>query len=263
MSLIHSIFQRFAKTILLVLLSAVFFGALPVSAAQVLVAAASDLRFALDEIVRDYNSVRGQQITPVYGSSGNFARQIAQGAPFELFMSADESYIFTLQDQGFMRDAGALYALGRLALVSTAGSSFDVNAGLNGLDAATLRRFAIANPEHAPYGARAREALQRAGLWQGMESKLVFGENVSQAAQFAYSGNADGGIIAYSLALSPNLPKGTTYSLIPAEMHDPLRQRMALTSSAGAEAWDFYRYLQQPAAQTVLKRYGFEQAGGN
>ena len=124
-----------------------------------------------------------------------------------------------------------------------------------------LKKFAIANPEHAPYGRRAEEALKHQGLWDSIQDKLVLGENVSQATQFATSGGAQGGIIAYSLALSPNVSKLGSYALIPEEWHEPLRQRMALIKGAGETAQTFYAFMQGPSARAIMRRYGFVLPG--
>ncbi|HMV05980.1 MAG TPA: molybdate ABC transporter substrate-binding protein [Accumulibacter sp.] len=225
------------------------------------VAAAADLQFALAEIVADYSRLTGRQVSIAYGSSGHFARQIAQGAPFDLFISADEEYVLRLAAQGMLRDSGRLYAIGRLALLVPRGSRLTADESLSGLAAAIadgrLRRLAIANPEHAPYGRAARAALQHAGLWNVLQGKLVLGENVAQAAQFALSGSAEGGIVAWSLSLSPELARRSSAALIPAAWHPPIRQRMALTRGAGEAAIRFYDYLQQPAARAVLERHGF------
>ena len=225
------------------------------------VAAAADLQFALAEIVADYRRTTGRQVSVAYGSSGHFARQIAQGAPFELFISADEEYVLRLAAQGRLRDTGRLYAIGRLALLVPHGSPLTADERLSGLAAAIadgrLRRLAIANPEHAPYGRAARAALEHAGLWNVLQGKLVLGENVAQAAQFALSGSAEGGIVAWSLSLSPELARRSSAALIPAAWHPPIRQRMALTRGAGEAAIRFYDYLQQPAARAVLERHGF------
>mgnify|MGYP000969082745 CR=1 FL=1 len=234
---------------------------LPGRAAAVNVAAAADLKFALSEIAADYERQGGGRVVLSFGSSGHFARQIPQGAPFELFLSADEDYVFELARQGVLRDQGRLYAIGRLALLLPQGSPIAVDAELRGLAralaAGRLQRLAIANPLHAPYGRAARAALERAGLWQAVQGRLVFGENVAQAAQFALSGSAQGGIVAWSLAQSPEVARRGVAVLIPAAWHPPLRQRMALTLQAGAEAQRFYEYLQQPLARAVLARHGF------
>jgi len=225
------------------------------------VAAASDLQFALQQVHAQFVRDTGQQVQLVFGSSGNLYRQIVEGAPFELFLSADESFVTQLAEQGLTRDEGRLYAIGRLALFVPQGSPLQVDADLNGLRAALqrgeIRRFAIASPEHAPYGARAEEALRHAGLWDALQDALVLGENVSQAAQFAASGNAQGGIIAYSLALAPNVAALGSAALLPESWHSPLRQRMVLLKNASPAAEAFYAYLQQPAAQAILSRYGF------
>jgi molybdate transport system substrate-binding protein len=225
------------------------------------VAAAADLKFALSEIAADYEKETGKAVKLSFGSSGNFARQIPQGAPFELFLSADEDYILKLAAEGLMQGEGRLYAIGRIALIVPAGSKLLADSELKDLVAAVadgrIQRFAIANPEHAPYGRAARAALQRAGVWEKLQGKLVLGENVAQAAQFATSGSAQGGIIAWSLARSPEVAKLGTAALIPESWHPPLRQRMALTRKAGDEARRFYDYLQQPAARAVFERYGF------
>jgi molybdate transport system substrate-binding protein len=182
-------------------------------------------------------------------------------------MSADEDYVLRLAELGFTLDKGTLYAIGRIAMIAPHGSRLGVDGRLQGLRAALgegrLARFAIANPQHAPYGRRAEEALKRAGLWDSIQPKLVFGENVSQAAQYATTGSAEGGIIAYSLALSPNVARLGTYALIPEDWHQPLRQRMVLLKNATSAAKDFYAYIQQPAARRVFKRFGFLLPGGD
>jgi molybdate transport system substrate-binding protein len=169
--------------------------------------------------------------------------------------------VLDLARDGFTRDDGHLYAIGRLVIITPHGSPLTADEDLNDLEAALaegrIRRFAIANPEHAPYGARAREALHHRGLWEALQPLLVIGENVSQAAQFATSANAQGGIIAYSLALSDQVSSRGEFALIPAEWHSPLRQRMALIDGAGEVAEQFYDYLRQPEALAILERYGF------
>lgn len=231
-----------------------------------LIAAASDLRFALDELAARYQQTTGQTARIVYGSSGNFRRQIAEGAPFEIFLSADEGYVLALAREGKLPDAGVPYATGRLALVLPRGSPLRLDGTLQDIALAArdgrLKRFAIANPEHAPYGRAAREALITAGAWDVVQSRLVLGENVSQAAQFATSGSAQGGLVALSLALASGALGDTAHVAIPEHMHRPLLQRMALTLHAGAAARAFYEYLQQPGSRAVLKRYGFVVPGG-
>ncbi|MFN7104829.1 MAG: molybdate ABC transporter substrate-binding protein, partial [Pseudorhizobium sp.] len=230
------------------------------------VAAASDLQFALTEIAGAFTAETGMAVRLSFGSTGNFARQIREGAPFQIFMAADESFIADLHTGGFTRDAGDLYALGRVVIMAPHGSVLTPDPDLNGLAAllaaGRITRFAIANPDHAPYGMRAREALTTKGLWEPLQPFLVLGENVSQAAQFALSGNAEGGIIAQSLALAPEVAALGHHALIPADWHQPLRQRMALLKGAGAEAQAFYDYMATPPARAIMDRYGFSLPGG-
>lgn len=225
------------------------------------IAAASDLNFALGEIAGDFERETGQRVDLVFGSSGTLTRQIQDGAPFELFLSADEGFIDTLATAGLTRDRGALYAIGRIVLFAPPGSPLDPQQGLDGLAqllaSGRVTRFAIANPEHAPYGRAAEAALRKRGLWNGLQSRLVLGENVSQAAQFATTGNAVGGIIAYSLAVAPNLQGRGTYAIIPDSDHPPLRQRMVLLKRAGTVVERFHAYLQTPGARATFERYGF------
>ena len=230
------------------------------------VAAASDLKFALEELAARFTRETGRKLRLSFGSSGNFARQIEQGAPFQLFLSADEDMVFRLADKGLTVDRGALYAVGRIVLIVPRGSPLKADGELRDLAAALadgrLKRFAIANPDHAPYGKRAEEALRHAGLWDAIRPRLVLGENVSQAAQFATSGSTQGGIVAQSLALSPQVAKNASFALIPADWHQPLRQRMVLIAGAGETARAFHAWLQQPAAREVMARYGFSEQKG-
>jgi molybdate transport system substrate-binding protein len=229
------------------------------------IAAASTLQFALPEIAAAFTAETGQAVRLSFGSTGNFARQIREGAPFEVFMAADEAFVADLHADGFTRDAGDLYALGRIVILVPEGSALTPDADLDALDrmlsAGAISRFAIANPEHAPYGMRAREALITRGLWDALQPVMVLGENVSQAAQFALSGNAAGGIIAYSLALAPEIAARSSHALIPEDWHAPLRQRMVLLNGAGPGAEAFHAYMQTPEAREILARYGFERPG--
>jgi molybdate transport system substrate-binding protein len=234
----------------------------PVSAQAVpTVAAASDLNFALEEIAAKFRAETGQDIKLNFGSSGNFTAQLLQGAPFEMFLSADEGFVFRLADAGKTLDRGTLYAEGRIVLFAPKGSPLEPDANFTGLRAALqdgrIQRFAIANPEHAPYGRAAEQALKGQGLWEAVHPKLVLGENVSQAAQFATSGSAQGGIFAYSLVLSPQVSSLGRYVLIPADWHAPLRQRMVLMKNAGEIARSFYAYVQSPATRAIFRKYGF------
>ena len=225
------------------------------------IAAASDLQFAVEEIAAAFAAGTGMQVRLSMGSTGTFARQIREGAPFQIFMAADEQFIIDLARDGFARDEGDLYAIGRIVVMVPPGSTLTADGSLESLRTALaegrITRFSIANPDHAPYGRRAKEALQHAGLWEQIQPFLVLGENVSQAAQFALSGNAEGGIIAQSLALAPQLRDLGPSDLIPTDFHAPLRQRMALLNGAGPVAEAFYAYMKEPAARAIMERYGF------
>jgi len=225
------------------------------------VAAASDLKFAIEEVAARFEKETGTKLRLVFGSSGNFKAQILQDAPFHLFMSADESFVHQLADVGKTEDRGRAYAVGRIGIMVPPGSPLKADGEFKDLAAALkdgrLQKFAIANPEHAPYGLRAKEALQHAGLWDAIQGKLVLGENISQTAQFATSGSAQGGVIAYSLALAPAMKNLGSFALIPESWHQPLKQRMVLVKGAPPAARAFYQYLSTPGAQEIMVRYGF------
>ncbi|QPL48198.1 molybdate ABC transporter substrate-binding protein [Halomonas sp. A40-4] len=239
--------------------------AMPVSAGTATVAAASSLQFALTEAAERFEHDTGHTLRLNFGSSGNFRRQIAQGAPFELFLSADERYVEALHDEGHTRDEGVIYAHGRLVWLQRPGQAKSFgDAPMAGVEQALARhakgerpRIALANPEHAPYGVAAQQALTHAGLWDQTEPLRVLGENVSQAAQFALSDDAQGGLVAYSLALAPPLVDRSEYILIPEGWHDPLRHRMVLTCEAGDTAQAFYTWLQQEEGRAIFQHYGF------
>jgi molybdate transport system substrate-binding protein len=228
-------------------------------------AAASDLKFAIEEVAAQFEKETGHRLRLVFGSSGNFHAQILQGAPFHLFMSADEEFVFRLAEAGRTADRGRLYAYGRIGILVPHDSPVAADGELRGLAAALargqVRKFAIASPEHAPYGMRAREALQHAGLWERIQPLLVLGENISQTAQFATSGSTQGGIVAYSLALAPQVARTGRFALIPATWHKPLAQRMVLMRDAPPAARAFYEYLATPPAQAIMVKYGFAMPG--
>lgn len=225
------------------------------------IAAAADLKFAVTEIAAAFKADTGKEVKLSFGSTGNFATQIREGAPFQMFMAADQKFIFDLHKDGFTTDEGDLYAEGRVVLMAPHGSALMPDEALDNLaamlEAGKITRFAIANPEHAPYGKRAEEALRHRGLWEKVQPHLVLGENVSQAAQFALSGNAEGGIIAYSLALAPEVRSQGEFALIPHDWHEPLLQRMVLLKNAGPVAREFYAYMETPKAREIMKNFGF------
>ncbi|HWK04285.1 MAG TPA: molybdate ABC transporter substrate-binding protein [Puia sp.] len=227
---------------------------------EVLVAAAADLKFAMDSLITVF-SKESPAITvkAVYGSSGNFFEQITNGAPFDLFFSADLDYPRKLQEQNKTLGAPQLYGTGQIVLWS---KKIDpAPAKMNSLLQPGIVKIAIANPAHAPYGKRAEESLQYYKLYDQVKDKLVFGENISQTAQFVKSGAADIGIIALSLALSPALQQeGGKYWLIPAETHQPLQQAYVLLQHAkdnsGGEK--FAAFIASAKALAVLSYFGFK-----
>ncbi len=225
------------------------------------IAAAADLNAALPEIVKRFTSTTGKMVKLSFGSSGAFTQQIANGAPFEVLLSADESYVQRLVALGLTDGGGALYAIGRIGLFLPNGSRMVADSLLRGVGSAlsngSLQKFAIANPVHAPYGRAAQQALQRLGLWRAVQPHLVFGENAAQATQFATSGSAQGGIIPLSLAYTAQVKAAGSFTLLDDTLHDPLRQRAVLLKRARATARAFYAFLQSPDARAIFQRYGF------
>jgi len=226
------------------------------------IVAASDLKFALPEVADAFTAATGKKLNLNFGASGVFRRQIAEGAPFEMYLSADEAYVEALYKEQRTEDAGKLYAIGRLTLYLPKGSLVKADKNLRDLVAAAkdgrLKHLAIANPETAPYGRAAREALKHVGAWEAVESKLVLGENVAQAARFATSGSAQAALLPHSLVIAPELSKDGAYITLPESWHARIRQRMVLVKGAGETARAFYAFMQTEAAQAILKKYGFE-----
>ncbi|GHE21614.1 molybdate ABC transporter substrate-binding protein [Halomonas urumqiensis] len=237
------------------------------SATPPTVAAASDLQFALADAAERFRDETGLEVRLNFGSSGNFRRQIAQGAPFELYLSADEAYVLALYEEGHTQDQGVVYAIGRLAWLQRSGRDDlpDDDDPLGGVrEAITAHRagdgrprIALANPEHAPYGVAASQALEHAGMWEDIAPLRILGENVSQAAQFALASDSRGGLVAWSLALAPTLAERSDHVLIPEDWHAPLVQRMVLIQGAGETARAFYAWLQRREARALLEEYGF------
>ena len=231
-------------------------------AEKITIAAAADLKFAMDEIVTGFKLNRpGNDVEIIYGSSGKFQTQIRQGAPYDLFFSADIAYPRELAKMGLASSAVMPYATGRIVLWSNNMDATHMT--LADLTSPKIIRIAIANPKHAPYGKRAEEALRASGLWEKVQSKLVFGENIAHTAQFVQTGNAQMGIIALSLALSPELAKKGGYYLIPDKLHGPLEQGYIITRRAAAKplARDFAIFINSKAARSVMTRYGFVLPG--
>jgi molybdate transport system substrate-binding protein len=251
------IFQR-----LLILSLAYLIISLPLyaKAGNMTIAAASDLKFALDEAVSQFRKNNPHdEVNVIYGSSGKLYTQIQQGAPYDLYFSADISYPYLLAKAGLASGSVIPYAIGRIVLWAPKGKLDASKMSLDNLRNPAIKRIAIANPKHAPYGKRAEEALKASGLWPQLESKLIYGENVSQTAQFVQTGNAEVGIIALSLALSSELDKNGNYYLIPDNLHGPLEQGFVLTKRAEQNllAQKFANFMASPEARHIMVKYGF------
>jgi len=241
--------------------SAILFCPAAAPAQSVRIAAASDLQFAMEDLTARYQKQSNIKLSVTYGSSGNFFSQMQNGAPFDLFFSADNAYPQKLIDAG-LADPKSLYtyAFGRIVLWARADARLDLaKDGFSALQDSHVTRVAIANPRHAPYGRAAIAALQKAGLYEQLKAKLVFGENISQAAQFVQSGSAQVGIIALSLAISPAMKDGERWD-VPTDYYPPLAQAVVLlTSSANkSAALAFLEFVKSDAGKSILARHGFE-----
>jgi molybdate transport system substrate-binding protein len=231
-------------------------------AEKITIAAAADLKFAMDEISTSFKqSHPGNEVEVIYGSSGKFHTQIQQGAPYDLFFSADIGFPRELAKRGLAASDVKPYAVGRIVLWSADRDATKMT--LANLTDPRIARIAIANPKHAPYGKRAEEALRASGLWDTVQSKLVFGENIAQTAQYVQSGNAQVGIIALSLAVNPELAKKGGYYLIPGSLHNPLEQGYIITKLGGNKplAKQFSDYMGSKQVRGVMTKYGFVLPG--
>ena len=229
-------------------------------AQEIRVAAAADLKFALDELGAQFEKQTGRRINVSYGSSGNFFAQIQNGAPFDLLLSADIEYPRKLEAAG-LAEPGTLYeyAVGRIVIWMPAGTRNELaKLGWKVLLEPGVERIAIANPEHAPYGRAAVAAMRSAGIYEQVRERLVYGENIAQAAQFVASGSAQAGILALSLASSPPMRGGKRWA-IPANMYAPIEQGAVILKSAkdkeGTRA--FLAFLKSDAGRKILESYGF------
>lgn len=229
---------------------------------KITIAAAADLRFAMNEIVVLFNKAhQDDQVEVIFGSSGKFNTQIQQGAPYDMYFSADIGYPRKLKEDGFAASEVQPYAVGRIVLWSPVRDASKMT--LADLADPSILKIAIANPKHAPYGKRAEEALRAAGMWEKVEARLIYGENISQTAQFVQTGNAQIGIIALSLALNPELANHGGYWLIPDNLHQPLEQGFIITKRAesNALAKRFADYMGSKPARAVMTKYGFVLPG--
>lgn len=230
------------------------------AAEELTIAAAADLTFALKEIADNFHAQMGTEVRVSYGSSGNLYSQIRHGAPYDILFSADITYPRQLESDGLAAPHTLYqYAVGRIVLWTRNQSGLDVSRGISLLTDSKVRKIAIANPAHAPYGRAAVAALKHFRVYDQVQGKLVFGENVAQAAQFAESGNAEVAIIALSLALSPNVASRGRYWQVPLDAYPPLEQGLVITARAASKqsAKDFLAFVKAKESSAILKRYGF------
>jgi molybdate transport system substrate-binding protein len=228
-------------------------------AGEIQVAAASDLKFALDEIVKLYESKNIGEVAKVsYGSSGKFTTQIINGAPYQLFFAANIEYPERLKAAGMIVGEPKPYAIGKLALVAQKGK-YDLKKGLEVLKTAQIGKFSIANPEHAPYGKAAIEILQNSKTLELVKQKLVLGENIQQATNFVILGAADMGIVAYSLLLSPEAMGKLDGYLIPSNLHKEMKQAYAVTKKGenNPSVQKFIAFFESRESDVILKKFGF------
>ena len=224
------------------------------------VAAASDLQAVLPVIAASFEKETGRKVTTSFGSSGNFFTQIENGAPFDVFLSADIEYPTRLEAAGsVVRGSVTQYATGHLVLWTRNDSGIDVTRGFAALDDARVRHIAIANPEHAPYGRAAVAALRHEGIYDRVRSKLVLGENISQTAQFAQTGSAEVGLVAMSLAMSATMKASGSYLEISTSWYPPIAQAAAIVTASKrrAVAEQFLQFLKRESTVKVLQSYGF------
>ena len=235
-------------------------GLAPAQAEDLIIAAASDLNFAFKELLAEYERTTGNQVKLSLGSSGNFYSQIQNGAPFDLYFSADIGYPKKLEEAG-LTVPGSIYpyAVGRIVLWTGNEANVDVSRGIDVLRDASVRKIAIANPKHAPYGRAAVAAMEHYGVYNLITDKLILGENVSQAAQFVESGACDVGIIALSLALAPAMRTAGAYWEIPASAHPSIEQGAVILRSSKHQgaAKQFLDFMKTKTALETMERYGF------
>ncbi|HXO32757.1 MAG TPA: molybdate ABC transporter substrate-binding protein [Candidatus Acidoferrales bacterium] len=228
---------------------------------EISVAAAADLQFAMQDIAGRFQKEAGKMVKPIYGSSGNFFQQIQSGAPFDVFFSANLDYPKKLEAGG-LTEPGSYYAYarGKIVIWVPRGSKLDLGSGMKALLDPSVKKIAIANPQHAPYGQAAVAAMQQEKIYDKLKDKFVLGENISQTASFVVSGAADVGIVALSLALSPNMKDKGRYAEVPSEEYPPIEQACVILRSSKNKdlARQFLSFIKTGAISDVLKNYGFE-----
>lgn len=250
----------------LIAVPAVLFLSQLCAAQDIRVAAAADLQFAMQDIATQFQKETGKSAQVIYGSSGNFFQQLQNGAPFDLFFSANLDYAKKLEAAG-LAEPGSYYqyAKGKIVIWVPKESKLDLSSGLKALLDPSIKKIAVANPQHAPYGQAAVAAMQKEDVYDKVKSKLVLGENISQTASFVISGSADVGIVALSLALAPNMKDKGRYAEIAAAEYPPIEQACVILSSSKNKevARQFLGFVKTPAIGELLERYGFDVSKGS
>lgn len=247
-------------TIRFFILIAAFLCSLSVAHAQpVTIAVAANMKDAFSEITTAFKATGKQDLRVVYGSSGNLTTQIMNGAPFSLFIAADEYFPLELYKKGKTVDDGSVYAIGKLALIAKASSAATLVDSKADIARAVMKanKVAIAKPELAPYGRAAIEYLKAEGLWEIAKNKLVYGDNVGAITSYVLTGAADLGFTALSLAKSPEVIKEANYLSLNSKLYEPIRQRMILIKGAPPEAIELYRFMQSSQVKVILHKYGY------
>ena len=250
--------MAFIKSILSLLFITFFFTAAHAQVSTIAVAA--NMKDAFLAIQNEFKSDNKADFRVVYGSSGNITAQILNGAPFSLFISADENYPLELAKRKITVDEGKVYAIGKIALLSKKSNGITLGSSKADLTKAfkQANKIAIAKPELAPYGKAAVDYLKAEGLWDLAKDKLVYGDNISIATMYVASGAADIGFTALSLALSPGIAKETQHLVLNPALYEPIKQRMVLMKNAPQEVVALYQFMQSPKAQAVLRKFGYQ-----
>ncbi len=231
------------------------------AAQEITVAAAADLQSAMQDVAARFERETGKKVKVIFGSSGNFFQQIQNGAPFDMFFSANLDYPKKLEAAGLIENGSYYqYAKGKIVVWVPQDSKINVNSGLKALLDPSVKKIAIANPLHAPYGQAAVSAMQKEGIYDRAKDKFVLGENISQTASFVVSGSADIGVVALSLALSPNMKDRGRYKEIPTDEYPPIEQACVILSSSKNKgiAQQFLSYFKSPAVADLMVGYGFD-----
>jgi len=231
------------------------------NAQELTVAAAADLQFAMQDVTARFQKETGKAVKVIYGSSGNFFQQIQNGAPFDILFSANLDFAKKLEAAG-LAEPGSYYqyARGKIVLWVPNDSKIDLTSGMKALLDPSVKKIAVANPQHAPYGQAAVAAMEKENIYERLKDKLVLGENISQTASFVVSGGADVGIVALSLALSPNMKDKGRYTEVPPSEYPPIEQACVILGSSKSKdtARQFLSFIKAPAIGDVLRSYGFD-----